>query len=162
MRVYAARPGTAVGKSGDWIGSGPLSSGNSTLALEAAWIQGPFWLQAEAARVRIERSSKAASGGDPDLAAGYVFAGWNVNGETRGYDAQRALITVPKVRSPLSKGGRGSLDLLVRYDFADLSDIRASASTPAGGLAARKAGDYRGLTLGAVWRRSPDIGSSSI
>ncbi|MCA6320982.1 MAG: porin, partial [Phenylobacterium sp.] len=53
------------------------------------------------------------------------------------------------------KGGLGSLDLLVRYDFADLTDVRDSAATPAGVLAARRAGDYRGATLGAVWRPEP-------
>jgi phosphate-selective porin OprO/OprP len=52
-------------------------------------------------------------------------------------------------------GGLGSLDLLARYDFADLTDVRASASTDAGRLSARRAGDYRGMTLGAVWRPEP-------
>lgn len=151
-RSYSARPGTSVGRSGDWLGSGPLSQADSTAAVEAAWMSGPFWVQAEAALVSVERSPKAAAGGDPTLASGYVFAGWNVNGEARGYDAQRALVIAPKIRSPLSKGGLGSLDLLARYDFADLTDVRDSAATEAGRLAARRAGDYQGVTLGAVWR----------
>ena len=152
---YAARPGTSAGKSGDWLGSGALSKGDSTAALEAAWISGPFWVQAETARLRVDRSPRAPAGGDPVITAGYAFAGWNVTGEVRGYDSQRALVMAPKVRSPLSKGGLGSLDLLVRYDFADLTDVRDSAATPAGVLAARRAGDYRGATLGAVWRPEP-------
>lgn len=154
-RSYSARPGTSVGKSGDWLGSGPLSGGDATAALEAAWISGPFWVQAEAALLRADRSSRAAPGDDPVLASGYVFAGWNLTGEARGYDAQKALVTAPKVRNPLSKGGLGSLDLVARYDFADLTDVRDSATTEAGRLAARRAGDYRGVTLGAVWRPEP-------
>jgi phosphate-selective porin OprO/OprP len=59
------------------------------------------------------------------------------------------------VRSPLSKGGLGSLDLLARYDFADLTDVRDSALTEAGRSSARRAGDYSGLTLGAIWRPEP-------
>ena len=154
-RSYTARPGTSVGKSGDWLGSGAFSEGDSTAALEAAWMSGPFWLQAEAALLRASRSPRAAAGSDPVIASGYVFAGWNVTGETRGYDAQKALVTAPKVGSPLSKGGRGSLDLLARYDFANLTDVRDSAASPAGVLSARRAGDYRGVTLGAVWRPEP-------
>jgi phosphate-selective porin OprO/OprP len=154
-RSYSARPGTSVGKSGDWLGSGPLSQGDSTAAVEAAWMSGPFWVQAEAALVGVDRSPRAPAGGDPTLASGYVFAGWNVNGEARGYDTQKALVTAPKIRSPLSKGGLGSLDLLARYDFADLTDVRGSAATDAGRLAARRAGDYQGVTLGAVWRPEP-------
>ena len=155
LRGYAARPGTSAGRSGEWLGSGSFSRGDSSAALEFAWMSGPFWLQAEAARLRAERSPRAAAGGDPVLVAGYVFAGWNLMGEGRGYDAQRGLVAVPRVRSPLSKGGLGSLDLLARYDFADLTDVRASASTDAGRLSARRAGDYRGMTLGAVWRPEP-------
>lgn len=154
-RSYSARPGTSVGKSGDWLGSGAVSGGDSTAAVEAAWMSGPFWIQAEAALLRADRSSRAAAGSDPVIASGYVFAGWNVTGEARGYDLQKALVTAPKVRSPLSKGGMGSLDLLARYDFADLTDVRDSAATPAGVLAARRAGDYRGVTFGAVWRPEP-------
>jgi len=155
-RSYAARPGTSVGKSGDWLGSGALSEGDSTAALEAAWMSGPFWVQVEAARLRADRSPRAAAGSDPVITAGYVFAGWNAAGEARGYDTPRALVTAPKIRSPLSKGGLGSLDLLIRYDFADLTDVRDSAVTPVGVVAARRAGDYRGVTLGAVWRPEPD------
>lgn len=154
-RSYSARPGTSVGKSGDWLGSGSFSEGDSTVAVEAAWMSGPFWIQAEAARLGADRSPRAAAGSDPVITAGYVFAGWNVTGEARGYDSQRALVMAPKVRSPLSKGGLGSLDLLARYDFADLTDVRDSAATPAGVQAARRAGDYRGATLGAVWRPEP-------
>ena len=154
-RSYAARPGTSAGRSGDWLGSGSFSRGDSTVGLEFAWMSGPFWVQAEAARLLAERSPRAAAGGDPVLVAGYIFAGWNLAGEGRGYDSQRGLVSVPRVRSPLSKGGLGSLDLLARYDLADLTDVRDSALTDAGRFSARRAGDYRGLTLGAVWRPEP-------
>ena len=154
-RSYAARPGTSVGRSGDWLGSGSFSRGDSTAGLEFAWMRGPFWVQAEAARLVAERSPRAAPGGDPVLVAGYVYAGWNLAGEGRGYDGPRGLVSIPGVRSPLSKGGLGSLDLLARYDFADLTDVRDSALTDAGRFSARRAGDYRGLTLGAVWRPEP-------
>lgn len=154
-RAYAARPGTSVGEAGDWLGSGPLARSDMTLALEGVWMSGAVWIQGEVAAIRSDRSPRAAPGGDPLMTAGYVFVGWNVNGEARGYDAQKALVTPPRVDRPVSKGGLGSLDLVARYDVADLADVRDSASSPAGELAARQAGDYRGLTLGAVWRPEP-------
>lgn len=154
-RSYSARPGTSAGASGEWLGTGPLSRGDATAAIEAAWMSGPFWIQAEAAQVWADRAPGAPPGEDPSFGAGYVFAGWNVNGEGRGYDSQRALVTAPKIRKPLSRGGAGSLDLLARYDFADLTDVRESAASPGGALSARRAGDYRGVTLGAVWRPEP-------
>lgn len=154
-RAYAARPGTSVGEAGDWLGSGPLARSDTTLALEGAWMTGAVWVQGEVAAIRADRSLRAAPGGDSLMTAGYVFVGWNVNGEARGYDAQKALVTPPKVGRQVSKGGLGSLDLVARYEVADLTDVRDSASSPAGELAARQAGDYRGLTLGAVWRPEP-------
>jgi phosphate-selective porin OprO/OprP len=154
-RAYAARPGTSVGRAGDWLGSGPLAESDATVAFEGAWMSQAVWVQGEVAAVRAERSPLAPPGDDPLMTAGYVFLGWNVGGEARDYDMPRALVAAPKVGHPLSSGGLGSLDLLLRYEFADLTDVRSTASTPAGLLAARRAGDYRGLTLGAVWRLEP-------
>ena len=154
-RAYAARPGTSVGRAGDWLGSGPLAESDATVAFEGAWMSQAVWVQGEVAAVRAERSPLAPPGGDPLMTAGYVFLGWNVGGEARDYDMPRALVAAPKVGHPLSSGGLGSLDLLLRYEFADLTDVRSTASTPAGLLAARRAGDYRGVTLGAVWRLEP-------
>lgn len=154
-RAYAARPGTAAGEAGEWLGSGPLAQSDMTVAFEGAWMSQAVWVQGEVAAVRAERSPLAPPGGDPLMTAGYVFVGWNIGGEARGYDAQRALITAPRVGDPVSSGGLGSLDLVARYDFADLSDVQSSAATPAGRLAARRAGEYLGLTLGVVWRPEP-------
>jgi phosphate-selective porin OprO/OprP len=154
-RAYAARPGTAAGEAGDWLGSGPLAQSDMTVALEGAWLSKAVWVQGEVAAVRAERSPLAPPGGDPLMTAGYVFIGWNIGGEARGYDAQRALVTAPGVGDPVSAGGLGSLDLVARYDFADLSDVQSSAASPAGRLAARRAGEYLGLTLGVVWRPEP-------
>ena len=154
-RAYAARPGTAAGEAGDWLGSGPLAQSDMTVAFEGAWLSKAVWVQGEVAAVRAERSPLAPPGGDPLMTAGYVFVGWNIRGEARGYDAQRALVTAPRVGDPVSSGGLGSLDLVVRYDFADLSDVQSSAASPAGRLAAGRAGEYLGLTLGAVWRPEP-------
>ena len=126
-----------------------------TVAFEGAWLSKAVWVQGEVAAVRAERSPLAPPGGDPLMTAGYVFVGWNIRGEARGYDAQRALVTAPRVGDPVSSGGLGSLDLVVRYDFADLSDVQSSAASPAGRLAAGRAGEYLGLTLGAVWRPEP-------
>jgi phosphate-selective porin OprO/OprP len=154
-RSYSARPGTSIGVAGEWLGSGPLARSDATFALEGAWLAGAAWVQVEVAAVRAQRSPLAARGGDPLMTAGYVFIGWNVNGGVRGYETQRALVTAPKVVEPVSGGGLGSLDLVARYDFADLTDVRDSASSLPAAVLARRAGEYRGLTLGLVWRPEP-------
>ena len=43
----------------------------------------------------------------------------------------------------------GGVELLVRYDYADLTDAYSTASTAAGRLLSQDAGKYEGWTLGA-------------
>ena len=154
-RAYAARPGTSAGRAGDWLGTGPLADRDFTVGIEGAYLADRFWVQGEAGYLKAGRGGSAPSGADPWVVAGYVYAGWSVSGEPRGYDSARALVTAPRISNPLSRGGAGAVDLLVRYDFADLTEVGRSATGAEALGAAGKAGVYQGLTLGAVWRPEP-------
>ncbi|HET9484420.1 MAG TPA: OprO/OprP family phosphate-selective porin [Xanthomonadales bacterium] len=108
----------------------------TTVGLEAAYVQGPFKLQGEYMASRIDRydSGFAAQPGD-DFSADswYVYGVWNVTGETWGYKAGTP--TTPYANDPAS----GMWQVAVRYDAADLDDA------PVFG------GEERNLTLGVNW-----------
>ena len=138
--AYSFQPAGSQGFEGPWLDTGPLSRSDATLAVEAAWWSGSVWVQGEAALLRPDPAPQARVLSPPDLKAGYVLVGWNPQGEVRGYDARRALVVAP---------GPGSIDLLARYDFADVPAWpMATAGPPDSPAVAR----VRGLTFGAVWR----------
>jgi phosphate-selective porin OprO/OprP len=138
--AYSFQPAGSQGVEGPWLDTGPLSRSDGTMAAEAAWWSGSLWVQGEAARLRPDPAPQAQVPGSPTLTAGYVLVGWNPQGEGRGYDARRALVVPP---------GPGSIDLLARYDFAD---VPASPMALTGPQDLPATARVRGLTLGAVWR----------
>jgi phosphate-selective porin OprO/OprP len=139
-QAYSFQPAGSQGVDGPWLDTGPLSRSDGTIAVEAAWWSGSFWVQGEAARLRPDPSPQTHVPGSPTLTAGYVLVGWNPQGEVRGYDARRALVVAP---------GPGSIDLLARYDFADVPASPMAMTGPPDSPATAR---VRGLTFGAVWR----------
>ena len=138
--AYSFEPAGSQGVEGPWLDTGPLARSDGTLAVEAAWWSGSVWVQGEAALLRPDPAPQARALSPPNLKAGYVLVGWNPQGEVRSYDARRALVVAP---------GPGSIDLLARYDFADVPAWpMATAGPPDSPAVAR----VRGLTFGAVWR----------
>lgn len=83
--------------------------------LEAALIQGPFHVAAEASWLHAD-----AIGADPDddYFGGYAEVGWFLTGESRGYRGGRWERT--RVRRPVEAGGFGALQANLRYDRLDL------------------------------------------
>jgi phosphate-selective porin OprO/OprP len=141
--AYSYQPAGSQGVDGPWLDTGPLARSDSAVAVEAAWRSGSFWIQGEAALLRPDPSPQARVAGSPNLKAGYLIFGWNPQGEVRGYDTRRALFLPP---------GPGSIDLIARYDFADVP----ASPMAAGGLQdAPDTARVRGVTLGAVWRVQP-------
>ena len=138
--AYSFQPAGSQGVDGPWLDTGPLARSDGTLAVEAAWWSGSFWVQGEAALLRPDPSPQARDPSPPDLKAGYIRVGWNPQGEVRGYDARRALVVAP---------GPGSIDLLARYDFADVPALPMVTTVPSDSPAVAR---VRGMTFGAVWR----------
>ena len=149
----AYRPQTSTGAT--LLTTGAVGDGDTTLALEGAWVHRALSLQAEAAQIKVDRIatslSPALGGENFDIFTAYAAASWFPTGETRPYNPNGSFGRV-KVVHPLDKGGLGALELAVRYDYADLSDMAANtAVAPALQTGLATAGIYRGVTVGANW-----------
>ncbi|HYD33808.1 MAG TPA: porin, partial [Methylophilaceae bacterium] len=88
--------------------------------LEASAMYGPFSVQSEFAKGRVERDA----GSDLDFDGFYVQAGWTLTGESRTYSAKDGEFKRLKPKSPfnLEKGNWGAWEVAARYDQIDLDD----------------------------------------
>lgn len=144
---YRGRTNTNYGNT-RFYSTGAVGDTDQTLALEAAFVHGPFSVQGEWAQMKVDRLKTVQPGGDFDVNAGYAFASFWPTGETRAYDAAKGEFGRPKIMNPITAGGFGGVELLARYDFADLTDAYASATTAAGRTLSQDAGEYKAWTLG--------------
>jgi len=88
------------------------------LGLEGALIAGPVHVAAEGFWQNLDRPGTLA---DPTFFGGYAEAGvFLTRGDTRGYSGGKFDRTKPK--RPVGRGGMGSVQLNVRYDYLDLDD----------------------------------------
>lgn len=97
------------------------SSGVETIGVEGAWVNGPFFAQAEG----IHSYVQAASGTSLGFGGFYVLASWALTGESRAYDRESGRLSriVPRREFRFGKGeGRGALEVSVRYSHTDLND----------------------------------------
>jgi len=147
--AYRGRPSTNYGDSGRYFTTGALGNKDKSLGFEGAFIHSNFSVQGEYARIKVDRLLTVAPGGDPDVKVGYVYASFWPTGEQRNYDATKGEFARPKILNPITGGGMGGVELLVRYDYADLTDAYKSATTAAGRTLSQDAGKYTGWTLGA-------------
>lgn len=86
--------------------------------LEAAWVRGPFSLQAEAIRVDVNRR------GNPDYAVDgwYAFGSWFVTGESRPYKAGAFGRVTPR-------GDAGAWEVALRLSSLDFDDAGVAGGT---------------------------------
>jgi phosphate-selective porin OprO/OprP len=144
---YQARPNTNFGSR--YINSGAVGDKDTTWYAEGMLIYKNFSLQGEYADIKVDRIATGGSaGGDPDLKIGYVFASFWPTGEMRNYDPAKGEIGRPKILDPITGGGLGGVELLVRYDYADLTDAYDSATTAASRTLSQDAGKYTAWTVG--------------
>jgi phosphate-selective porin OprO/OprP len=147
--AYRARPNTNYGDNGRYLTSGAIGNKDTTFGVEGAFIHKNFAAQAEYANIAVDRLQTAAPGGDPDLKVGYAYVSFWPTGEQRNYDATKGEFGRPKILNPITGGGMGGVELLVRYDYADLTEAFSSASTATGRTISQDAGKYEGWTIGA-------------
>lgn len=91
----------------------------STIGLESFWVAGPFKLQGEYMRTRVDRYDTgfaAQPGGDYTAEGGYVSGVWNVTGETWKYKSGTPGTPLP------DEPATGMWQLGLRYDTLDLDD----------------------------------------
>lgn len=117
--------------------------------VEAAWIGGPFSLQAEYQAMTVERHTPGSV--DPTVRGYYVMGSWILTGESRHYSASGASFSNPRVRRPAGiDGGRGTWELLARYSHLDLTD---QADRPGGVLG----GAQTNATVGLTWYANDNV-----
>jgi phosphate-selective porin OprO and OprP len=130
----AAATTAQIGASGT---SSIAASGDTTFSFEAMAIHGPFHAVAEAQFLKVDAlpltqvlvNGDAATGaarlpGKPSFWGAYAEVGYFFTGETRGYKNFKWDRT--KVLNPVSKGGYGALQAIIRYDRLDLTDTVGS------------------------------------
>lgn len=91
---------------------------NTVLNFETFAKTGPLWIMGEYTRRTVNRDLALA---DLDFNAWYVQAGWVLAGGNRAYSPASG-VGAPKVKSPVTDGGPGAVELAVRYDTLDLND----------------------------------------
>ncbi|TVP58973.1 MAG: hypothetical protein EA349_03820 [Halomonadaceae bacterium] len=103
---------------------------HNTFALEGAYGVGPFSLQGEYLLQDIRRDASARGfDGDPetdplDLSnkGYYVQSSYFLTGERRNYRVFSGDFGQTRILNPVSQGGRGAVELLARYAYADHTD----------------------------------------
>jgi len=147
--AYAGRPSTNYGDSGRYYTTGGIGNTDTTYGVEGAWIHQSFSVQGEYADIKVNRLKTVAPGTDPDVKVGYAYVSFWPTGETRNYDATKGEFARPKIIDPITAGGHGGVELLARYDYADLTEAYKTAGTAASKTLSQDAGKYTGWTLGA-------------
>lgn len=119
-----------------FVNTGNIGASSETgYGLEAAAIAGRFHVAGEGFWQSVNLST---GGTDPNFFGGYAEAGVFLTNDTRGYKAGKFDRTKPS--NPIDKGGIGSIQFSLRYDYLDLND--------AGILGGKQDGYYASL----IWK----------
>jgi len=103
------------------IDTGNMSAnGALTLGAEAAWINGPFSLQAEILHSWVDQTTGPAL----NFGGYYASASWFLTGESRPYDPTSATFTRVSPRKDFDWKTKswGAFELACRYSFTNLTD----------------------------------------
>ncbi|WP_370188506.1 OprO/OprP family phosphate-selective porin [Qipengyuania sp.] len=101
-----------------FVNTGNMGADSETgYGLEAAAISGRFHAAGEAYWQSVDMPATA---NDPTFFGGYVEVGVFLTDDTRGYKGGKFDRTKPG--NPVGKGGMGSLQFNLRYDYLDLND----------------------------------------
>lgn len=112
--------------------------------IEAAWVRGPFSVQAE----YLDAVTDASAVGDPYLDGFHVQASCFLTGEHRPYDRRKGIFKrVRPKKDFLSQGGWGAWEIAARYSYLDLND----GALP---ISARTLQD---ITVGLNWHLNPNV-----
>jgi len=105
-----------------FVNTNRVADSDTFFGFEAGVFQGPFSLNGEIGFLKTDLVSPAPMQQDPTFWGGYINAGYFLFGADNGYSAKKGALDRPKVESSVLKGGRGALQLVVRYDYLDLVD----------------------------------------
>ena len=110
--------------------------------LEFAYLNGPFWAQAEFIKGTFEKSSSS----DVEADGYYVQAGYLVGGAKR-YNMKTGAWSGPTVKNPFPSNGSGVIELAARYSVMDFGTEVATPSHH---------GKQSNVTLGLNWYLNND------
>lgn len=103
----------------------------TTEGIEAAWVGGPFSLQAE---YMLNQVNRYGGRDDVGFQGGYVYGSWFLTGESRRYSEKRGVFTRIKPQHRY-----GAVEVALRYSTLDLNDGPITG------------GEEHNWTLGANW-----------
>ena len=131
----------------------------TVIGLEAAFLKGPFTIESEYFRYKIDRrTSGAATPNDPHFSGWYLQGSWILTGETRPYNPVEARFDAPRVNYNFNPqaGTWGAFELAARYSMVDLNYREGNPGT-APVLGAVRGGEQTIGTLGLNWYLNPTI-----
>lgn len=132
----------------------------SVLGLEGAFLTGPFTLESEWFRYKIDRRFiTAATLPDPHFSGWYIQGGWMLTGESRVYNAVEARIDAPKLTYSFNPeaGTWGAFELVGRYSDLNLNYRAGAAGVAATAPGAIRGGEQKIYTLGLNWYLNPTL-----
>lgn len=153
--AFAFSPRPNVNAIGNFISTPGISDSDTTYGVESAWVHNNLSIQGEYSEIDINRfQSTTTYGRDPKVKVGYAFVSFWPTGEMRNYNQVTGEFGRPKILNPVTAGGMGGVELALRYDYADLTDVynttfntqRGTAAAPANGFG--NAGKYTAVTAG--------------
>jgi phosphate-selective porin OprO/OprP len=123
-----------------------------SLGLELAGQYGPFYMQGEYERLKIQRATAAAALSDPDFSGYYVEGSYILTGERHRFNPATFAFDAPPVDHPFSldDGTWGAFELAARYSDIDLN-YHAGALGAAPAADAVRGGEQRIMAGGLNW-----------
>jgi phosphate-selective porin OprO/OprP len=113
------------------------------LGVEAAWMPGPFSLQAEYLRSFVNRNRGRD---DLDFDGWYVMGSWFVTGESRNYDRKSGSFGHVRPKRPFNfEDGWGAWEVAARYSALDLTNQHISG------------GQETNVTVGINWYPAANV-----
>jgi phosphate-selective porin OprO/OprP len=133
----------------------------SVLGFEGAFQTGPFMVEGEWFRYKIDRRFITTTTlPDPHFTGWYVMGSWILTGEPRVYNPVEARFDAPKLNYNFNPeaGTWGAFELAARYSDLDLNYHEgASGTTPAAALGAVRGGEQKIYTFGLNWYLNPSM-----
>ena len=139
------------------VDTGAIDSDHtSVLGLEGAGQYGPFMLEGEWFKYKIDRRNSSLP--NPNFNGWYVQGSWVITGEPRVYNPVEARFDAPKLNYNFnpSAGTWGAFELAARYSDLDLNYHEgASATLPIAGTV--RGGEQKIYTVGVNWYLNPSM-----
>lgn len=125
--------------------------------LETALAKGSVKFQAEAITTGYSGASAAGVGYDRDLSAWYASLNWLMTGESYADAYKRGVFGRIRPHSNFTKrGGKGAVELGLRYSRLDAADFTAANPAGTGVLGAGMVNEADAWSLGAKWIVNPN------